>query len=134
MNKKIISLAAAALITVSSTAAADDQNLKDAKIDFAKQAVNENTLSGHTLTPQLSPYQIFAGAVIPGVLVTGMNSDLPGTVIGQVSQNVFDTKEGKYLLIPQGTKIVGVYDTRTAYAQERGHVIWQRLIFPNGKS
>lgn len=134
MNKKLVTYAAAALIAVSCTAAADDQNLKDAKIDFAKQAVNENTLSGHVLTPQISPYQIFAGAVIPGVLVTGMNSDLPGTVIGQVSQNVFDTAEGKYLLIPQGTKIVGVYDTRTAYAQERGHVIWQRLIFPNGKS
>lgn len=135
MRKVIINVAAAALVFLSNTAmAADDQNLKDEKIDFAKQAVNENTLSGHMLTPQISPYQLFAGSVIPGVLVTGMNSDLPGTVIGQVSQNVYDTKEGKYLLIPQGTKIIGVYDTRTAYAQTRGHVIWQRLIFPNGNS
>lgn len=135
MRKKIINIIATALVIVSNSAAvAEDQNLKNEKIDFAKQSINENTLSGHMLTPQISPYQLFAGGVIPGVLVTGMNSDLPGTVIGQVSQNVYDSKEGKYLLIPQGTKIVGVYDTRTAYAQTRGHVIWQRLIFPNGNS
>lgn len=111
-----------------------NQILKDEKISFAKQAVNENTFSGHLLIDKISSYQIFAGSVIPGILITGMNSDLPGTVIGQVSQNVFDSIEGKYLLIPQGSKIVGVYDTKTAYAQTRGHVIWQRLILPNGKS
>lgn len=135
IRKDIINIIAAALVMISNAAiAAEDQNLKNEKIDFAKQAVNENTLSGHMITPQISPYQLFAGTVIPGVLITGMNSDLPGTVIGQVSQNVYDTKEGKYLLIPQGTKIIGIYDTRTAYAQTRGHVLWQRLVFPNGDS
>ena len=63
-----------------------------------------------------------------------MNSDLPGTVIGQVSQNVYDSIKGKYLLIPQGSKIIGIYDTNTAYAQTRGAVIWQRLILPNGEA
>lgn len=129
----------AALLTLSlsvSGAAAEeaDQNLKNEKIDFANQSINDNTISPYTLLPVASPYQIMAGAVIPGTLVTGMNSDLPGTVIGQVSMNVFDSIEGKYLLIPQGTKIIGIYDTRTAFAQTRGHVIWQRLVFPNGTS
>ena len=111
-----------------------DQNLKDEKISFAKQAVNNNTLSGYMLMDKISNYQLFAGSIIPGILVTGMNSDLPGTVIGQVSQNVFDSVEGKYLLIPQGSKLIGIYDTKTAYAQTRGQVIWQRLVLPNGKS
>lgn len=120
---------------LSSTAFADDdQSMKEAKIQFAHQAIQENTLSSHVIVPKLSPYQLFAGSVIPGILITGMNSDLPGTVIGQVSQPVYDSVEGKYLLIPQGTKIIGVYDTRTAYAQTRGHVIWQRLVMPNGNS
>lgn len=111
-----------------------DQNLKDEKIAFSKQEINENIISNYTIMPEISPYQVMAGAVIPGTLITGMNSDLPGTVIGQVNMNVYDSKEGKYLLIPQGTKIIGIYDTKTAFAQTRGHVIWQRMIFPNGKS
>lgn len=111
-----------------------DQNMKAEKINFARQAANESTLSPYVTTPLLSPYQVLAGSVIPGTLVTGMNSDLPGTVVGQVAMNVYDSAKGKYLLIPQGTRIIGIYDTRTAYAQTRGHVIWQRLVFPNGKS
>lgn len=136
MDKKFFNnvVAMAMIISCNIAIAAEDQNLKDEKIAFAQQQTNENTVSSHAIIPQISPYQLFAGTVIPGVLVTGMNSDLPGTVIGQVSQNVYDTKEGKYLLIPQGTKIIGIYDTRTAYAQTRGHVLWQRLVFPNGDS
>lgn len=111
-----------------------DQNLKEAHLKFKNQAVAENTLSGHFMVPKISPYQLFAGTVIPGVLVNGMNSDLPGNIIGQVSQNIYSSVDGKYLLIPQGTKIIGVYDTSTAFAQSRGAVIWQRLIFPNGDS
>ena len=133
--KKIAFLAlmlttASALLTSSGAAT----GLKADQLEFAQQAVNDATLNSHLLTGQLSPYQLFAGTVVPGVLITGMNSDLPGTIIGQVSQNVFDSATGQYLLIPQGTKIIGIYDTRTAYAQERGHVLWQRLIFPNGNS
>lgn len=130
----IISLSLTSAVFAEEEMASSDQNLKDEKINFAKQAVNENTFSGHMLIDKISNYQIFAGSVIPGILVTGMNSDLPGTVIGQVSQNVFDSIEGKYLLIPQGSKLIGIYDTKTSYAQTRGHVIWQRLILPNGKS
>ena len=95
----IISLSLTSAVFAEEEMASSDQNLKDEKINFAKQAVNENTFSGHMLIDKISNYQIFAGSVIPGILVTGMNSDLPGTIIGQVSQNVFDSIEGKYLLI-----------------------------------
>lgn len=140
MKKKNIYLTFALLsaLTISTSVFAEenseDQNQKQNKIDFAKQAINEDIMSTQMLMPLVSPYQVMAGTVVPGTLVTGMNSDLPGTVIGQVSMNVYDTVSGKYLLIPQGTRLIGVYDTRTAYAQTRGHVIWQRMILPNGKS
>lgn len=138
-NKTIISLTMA-LLSLSSVAFAEttsnnqDQNLKAAHLEFAKQPLNLETSSPCVLVDSVSPYQVMAGTVIPGVLVTGMNSDLPGTIIGQVAQNVYDSVDGKYLLIPQGTKLVGIYDSNTAFAQTRGAVIWQRMILPNGKS
>ena len=111
-----------------------DQNGQSDKIGFVNQPVNENMYSSYMLVKQVTPYEVKSGTVIPGVLITGMNSDLPGTVIGRVSANVYDSTEGKYLLIPQGTRVIGKYDSRTTFAQERGLVVWQRLIFPNGKS
>lgn len=111
-----------------------DQNMKAEHESFRQQAVIEDTMSRYQLTPQISPYQLFAGTVISGVLITGLNSDLPGNVVGQVSQNVYDSTTGSHLLIPQGTKLLGTYDSRTAFAQSRGAVIWQRMIFPNGKN
>ena len=80
-----------------------DQNGQDDKIGFVNQKVNEEMYSSYMLVKQVTPYEVKSGTVIPGVLITGMNSDLPGTVIGQVSENVYDSTEGKYLLIPQGT-------------------------------
>lgn len=105
-----------------------DQNGQADKIGFVNQAVNEDMYSSYMLVKQVTPYEVKSGTVIPGVLITGMNSDLPGTVIGQVSENVYDSTEGKYLLIPQGTRVIGKYDSRTTFAQERGLVVWQRLI------
>ena len=77
---------------------------------------------------------MLSGTVIPGVLISGMNSDLPGTILGQVARDVYDTVTGEYLLIPRGTKLIGIYDTDTAFAQTRGAVIWQRMVLPNGDS
>ena len=111
-----------------------EQNLKTEHREFREQAQRIEVASSFELCESPSPYAVMAGTIIPGVLVTGMNSDLPGTVIGQVSQNVYDSIKGKYLLIPQGSKIIGIYDTNTAYAQTRGAVIWQRLILPNGET
>jgi type IV secretory pathway VirB10-like protein len=81
-----------------------------------------------------SPYELKAGAVIPAVLIGGINSDLPGQVIAQVKENVFDTKTGQHLLIPQGSRLVGLYDAQVAYGQQRVLLAWNRIIFPNGDS
>lgn len=80
------------------------------------------------------PLELKTGAVIPGVMLTGVNSDLPGNMIAQVSQHVFDSATGRNLLIPQGTRIYGIYDSRIVYGQERVLIAWNRLIFPDGSS
>ncbi len=79
----------------------------------------------------ISPYEVQAGSIIPGILVTGINSDLPGQMIGQVSQNVYDSKTGQYLLIPAGSKLVGRYDSQVTNGQSRVLVAWHRIIFPD---
>lgn len=138
MVKRILTICIAAAqfcnIACAEQGTDQDQNGQDEKLAFVDQKANEDIYSGYTLVEQIIPYEVKASTVIPGVLITGMNSDLPGTVIGQVSENVYDSISGKYLLIPQGTRIIGKYDSKTTYAQERGLVIWQRLIMPNGKS
>lgn len=80
------------------------------------------------------PGMLRAGSVIPAIMISGINSDLPGQVIAQVSQNVYDTATGTRLLIPQGTKIVGTYSSNVAYGQSRILMAWQRLTFPDGKT
>lgn len=79
-------------------------------------------------------YELKTGTVIPGIMVTGVNSDLPGNIIAQVSQNVYDTATGNHVLIPQGAKIYGAYDSRVVYGQERVLVAWNRVVFPDGSS
>ena len=87
-----------------------------------------------SLRGSLSPYEVKAGTIIPGVMLTGINSDLPGQTTAQVRENVFDTVSGQYLLIPQGTRLVGLYDHHLVAAQERLLISWKRLLFPNGTS
>ena len=79
-------------------------------------------------------YEVKTGAVISGIMVTGINSDLPGSIIAQVSQNVFDSATGNYLLLPQGAKLFGTYDSRVIYGQERVLVAWNRVVFPDGSA
>ena len=115
----------------------DDQNLQSEKrkfIDEQKKAKDKNFYVKSSLQQPLSPYEIKSGSIIPGVMITGILSDLPGNIVGQVRENVFDTVTGHYLLIPQGTRIVGTYDSKIAYAQERVLIVWTRLIYPNGDS
>jgi type IV secretion system protein VirB10 len=88
--------------------------------------------SNNLPVPQQFPFELKAGAIIPGLLLTGINSDLPGNVIGQVSENVWDTATGKHVLIPKGTRILGVYDSEVTYGQRRVLLVWNRLVFPNG--
>jgi len=105
---------------------------KDKEAFFARNADHKWMLSG-TRTPG-QPCELKTGAVIPGVMITGINSELPGSIIAQVSQNVFDTANGAYLLIPQGSKLFGVYDSRVVYGQSRVLVAWNRIIFPDGSA
>lgn len=81
-----------------------------------------------------TPYELRAGFVLPAILVSGINSDLPGQVIGQVSQDVFDTATGKWKLIPQGSRLIGQYSSDVAYGQARVLIAWQRIVFPDGKA
>lgn len=81
-----------------------------------------------------NPFEVRAGSVIPAVMITGINSDLPGQILAQVSQNVFDTPTGKNLLVPQGSRLVGTYTSDVAYGQERVLVAWQRIIYPDGRA
>ena len=78
-------------------------------------------------------YSIRAGTVLPAVLISGINSDLPGQITAQVSQNVYDTATGKYLLVPQGTRLVGTYGSDVRYGQERVMIAWNRLVYPDNR-
>lgn len=81
-----------------------------------------------------SPYELRAGFVVPATLISGVNSDLPGQIIGQVSQDVYDTPTGKFKLIPQGSRLIGTYSSEVAYGQGRILIAWQRIVFPDGKA
>jgi type IV secretion system protein VirB10 len=88
----------------------------------------------HHMERPASPYQVMAGTIIPASLVTGLNSDLPGQVIAQVTETVFDTPTGKHLLIPQGTRLLGRHDSDIEAGQSRALVVWTRMIRPDGTS
>jgi type IV secretion system protein VirB10 len=87
-----------------------------------------------TMDKPATPYILRAGSVIPAVMVSGIRSNLPGQIKGQVSQNVYDTATGKYLLIPQGTQLFGFYSSDVGYGQNALLIAWQRLTFPDGKA
>ena len=103
------------------------------KNDFLeKQAITEYL--PHTRAAQRSPLEVKTGTVIPATMLTGLNSDLPGMILAQVSQNVYDTATGGYLLIPQGSRLVGGYDSFVTYGQSRALVTWNRVIYPDGST
>ncbi|HRN05699.1 MAG TPA: TrbI/VirB10 family protein, partial [Ottowia sp.] len=109
------------------------QNRQDQKEAFLKAGSTETRNSGH-LAPPASPYQVMAGTVIAGALVTGIKSDLPGDVIATVTEPVYDTATGKFLLIPQGSRILGKYNSQVSYGQSRVQVVWNRVILPDTSS
>ena len=114
-----------------------DANLQEHKenfIDKARQARDERDYSSATRAPALSKYEIKSGWDIPATLESDVNTDLPGEVKAVVRENVYDTASGQYLLIPQGSRLIGQYDNRVSYGQSRAIVIWSRLIFPDGSS
>ena len=111
----------------------DDINKQAEKKAFlsenSRKVYNEDTLK-----PAISKFEVKAGGIIPGIMLTGINSDLPGTMTASVREDVYDTVTGKYLLIPKGTRVTGKYSSAISFGQSRVLVVWQRLIYPNGKS
>jgi type IV secretory pathway VirB10-like protein len=110
------------------------QNMQDRKLAFLNGPIDKRTVSNERLEGPASKYIVQAGSVIPAALLTGIRSDLPGQVTGQVTENVYDSPSGRYLLIPQGSKLIGVYDSQVSFGQSRVLLVWNRLIFPNGRS
>lgn len=92
------------------------------------------TYSPHGLTPPVSPWELKAGAVLPAVLLTAVDTSRRGPVLATVSQNVFDSVTGRYLLIPQGARLIGRHEGESAWGDRRAFIVWERLILPNGKS
>jgi type IV secretory pathway VirB10-like protein len=111
-----------------------DQNQQDHKHLFINHTSDPKIYSSASLQTPRSPYQIMAGTIIPAALVTGINSDLPGEIIATVTQNVYDTVTGRYLLLPQGSRLLGQYDSQVTYGQRRVLLVWTRLLMPNGSS
>ncbi|WCM85504.1 TrbI/VirB10 family protein [Acidovorax sp. NCPPB 3859] len=109
------------------------QNRQDQKEAFLKSATPETHNSGKLQMPA-SPYQVMAGSVIPAALVTGIRSDLPGDVIGTVTEPLYDTATGRHLLIPQGSRIFGRYNSQVTFGQSRLQVVWHRIILPDTSS
>jgi type IV secretion system protein TrbI len=126
----------AAALTTATTTGPSDPNLQEHKDGFlgGKGGVATADYLPRTLQPPRSPYEIKAGTVLPAVLLTAINSDLPGPVIAQVREHVYDTVTGDYLLVPQGSRLIAQYDSMVAWGQERVLVCWNRLILPNGDS
>jgi type IV secretion system protein VirB10 len=111
-----------------------DPNGQGGKRSFLAQPGQSSSYLSARREAPLSPYELKAGSVINGKLVTGINSDLPGQIIAIVDRNVFDTATGKYLLIPQGARLVGAYDSGVTYGQSRVLIAWRRIIYPDGSS
>ena len=107
---------------------------QEKQLAFLNAPVDRRTTSPDRVTPPASPFVLQAGSIISAALITGIRSDLPGQISAQVTENVYDSPTGKFLLIPQGTRIIGQYDNNVQFGQRRVLLVWNRLIFPNGRS
>jgi len=110
------------------------QNMQDRKLAFLNAETDKRTVSLDRLARPASRYFVQAGSVIPAALITGIRSDLPGEITAQVTENVYDSPSGKFLLIPQGARLIGQYDSQISFGQSRVLLMWTRIIMPNGAS
>lgn len=111
-----------------------DPNGQQRKADFLASKDKEGDINPHPLVSPASPWTLSAGSVMAASLITGLNSDLPGLVTAQVTENAYDSVTGRKLLIPQGSRLIGSYDSVVAFGQKRALVVWQRIILPDGSS
>lgn len=129
---------AASQETATKTASSSDetftQNGQDSKLLFVNAPVDRRTTASDRLTRPASPFVMQAGTIIPAALITGIRSNLPGQITAQVTENVYDSPTGRFLLVPQGTRLIGIYDSQVSFGQSRVLLVWPRLIMPNGRS
>lgn len=107
---------------------------QNSDLAFLNGPVDRRTVAPDRVMAPASPYVLLAGSVIPAALITGIRSDLPGQITAQVTQHIYDSPTGSMLLIPQGTRIIGEYSNDVGFGQRRILLVWNRLIFPNGRS
>lgn len=111
-----------------------DPNGQRRKRDLVGRPNAESDVNPHRLEAAASPWTLHAGTVIAASLITGLNSDLPGIVTAQVTENTYDSVTGRTLLLPQGSRLIGSYDSVVAFGQSRALLVWQRIILPDGAS
>ncbi len=121
-------LPALALPDAAENAPASSLGAQQHKLDFVRSG--DGDINPHGLTGPQSPWTLAAGTLIPASLVTGLNSDLAGMVVAQVTENVRDSATGRTILIPQGARLIGGYDSVVAFGQQRALLVWQRILFP----
>lgn len=107
---------------------------QDRQLAFLNAPADRRTVAPDRVMPPASPFVLQAGSVIPAALITGIRSDLPGQITAQVTQHIYDSPTGQMLLVPQGTRIIGEYSNDVGFGQRRVLLVWNRLIFPNGRS
>jgi type IV secretion system protein TrbI len=110
------------------------QNGQDRKLAFVTASPERRTTSPDRVSAPVSSYVVQAGNIIPASLITGIRSDLPGQITAQVTENVYDSPTWRFVLVPQGTRLIGIYDSQVAFGQSRVLLVWTRLIMPNGRS
>lgn len=111
-----------------------DPNAQQRKADFVAAHDSGSDTNPHAVRAAPSPYLLSAGSIVAASLITGIRSDVPGLVSAQVTEPVFDSPTGRFLLIPQGARLIGSYDSVVAFGQRRALVVWQRIVFPDGRS
>jgi type IV secretion system protein VirB10 len=111
-----------------------DPNAQARKNELVGRGNRDDDINPHALAQSVSPWTLQAGSIIAASLITGLNSDLPGLVTAQITENVYDSVTGRGLLIPQGSRLIGSYDSVVAFGQSRALVVWQRIILPDGSS
>lgn len=125
-------MAVPAAATGDATSASSVPAGQQRKLEFARSS--DAPINPHGLQEAASPWMLSAGTIIPASLITGLNSDLPGMVLAQVTENVRDSATGQTILVPQGARLIGRYDSVVAYGQRRALVVWNRILFPDGSS
>ncbi|MFT3972126.1 MAG: TrbI/VirB10 family protein [Amaricoccus sp.] len=116
------------------SAAGGGASMQGSQAAFLDGPVDRRTVAPNRIAAPASPYLLQAGAVIPAALIIGIRSDLPGQVVAQVTESVYDSPTGQILLIPQGARLIGEYSSDVGFGQRRVLLVWNRLIYPDGSS